>query len=65
MVMKIPPSESIPIDMRLGDVDLKTPQGGKAEYWRAIERSLIDEGWYTGTEDDPESDKTWCAELIS
>lgn len=37
------------IDARLGDLDLKTGMG-KAEYWRGLERQLIDGGWYTATE---------------
>ena len=36
---------------RLGDLDWKTPGGRKAEYWLDTERRLIDEGWYTGTEE--------------
>jgi len=38
------------IEARLGDLDLKSSAGEKAAYWRRLERSLIDEGWYTGTE---------------
>ncbi|KAL8690799.1 MAG: hypothetical protein Q9218_003848 [Villophora microphyllina] len=37
------------IEARLGDLDLKTPNGNKAEYWKETERQLIDEGWYTAT----------------
>ncbi len=37
------------IDARLGDLDLKTGKG-KAEYWRSLERQLINGGWYTATE---------------
>jgi inositol-pentakisphosphate 2-kinase len=40
------------IEARLGDLDLKSSAGQKAEYWRTLERSLIDGGWYTGTEKD-------------
>ncbi|PMD40870.1 hypothetical protein L207DRAFT_346892 [Hyaloscypha variabilis F] len=36
------------IEARLGDLDLKSPS--KAQYWKDTENSLIDEGWYTGTE---------------
>lgn len=36
------------IDIRLGDLDLKSAANGKAEYWLNIERRLIDEGWYMG-----------------
>ncbi|KAI4159184.1 MAG: hypothetical protein LQ342_006767 [Letrouitia transgressa] len=38
------------IEARLGDLDVKSPSGGKAEYWKKTEQSLIDEGWYTCTE---------------
>lgn len=37
------------IDARLGDLDLKTGER-KAEYWRGLERELIEGGWYTATE---------------
>jgi inositol-pentakisphosphate 2-kinase len=33
---------------KIGDLDLK--MGTKLAYWRTIEKSLIDEGWYEGTE---------------
>ncbi|KAA6411524.1 MAG: hypothetical protein FRX48_04804 [Lasallia pustulata] len=39
------------VHARLGDLDWKTPGGRKAEYWLDTERRLIDEGWYTGTEE--------------
>ncbi|KAI4108243.1 MAG: hypothetical protein L6R37_001116 [Teloschistes peruensis] len=38
------------VEARLGDLDLKIPDGNKAQYWKDIEEQLIDEGWYTGTE---------------
>ncbi|KAL9001497.1 MAG: hypothetical protein Q9169_000072 [Polycauliona sp. 2 TL-2023] len=41
------------IEARLGDLDLKTPDGGKEDYWRETERQLINEGWYTATEKTP------------
>ncbi len=41
------------IEIRLGDLDHKTPRGGKAMYWRAVEEELIDGGWYTATEPPP------------
>ena len=37
------------IDARLGDLDLKTGKE-KAEYWKGLERQLIEGGWYTATE---------------
>lgn len=38
------------IQARIGDLDLKSPENGKAKYWIDIEKKLIDEGWYAGTE---------------
>jgi inositol-pentakisphosphate 2-kinase len=52
--------ESEPIDARIGDLDMKSPGGGKAGYWKAQERGLIDEGWYTGTEEVLQLDQMWC-----
>ncbi|CRG83152.1 Inositol-pentakisphosphate 2-kinase [Talaromyces islandicus] len=37
-----------PIELRIGDLDLKTAAGGKAAYWRTLETRLIQEGWYMG-----------------
>ena len=37
-------------DVRIADLDLKSKDGGKLEYWTEIERRLIDEGWYEATE---------------
>jgi inositol-pentakisphosphate 2-kinase len=56
----VPREESKPIDACIGDLDMKSPEGGKADYWKALERSLIDGGWYTGTEEDLQPDQTWC-----
>ncbi|KAI9891735.1 MAG: Inositol-pentakisphosphate 2-kinase [Vezdaea aestivalis] len=53
------------MQLRLADLDLKSAGEGKAERWKALERELIDDGWYMGTEKDPESDKTWCQALLS
>lgn len=47
------------IDARLGDLDLKTGKG-KAEYWRDLERRLIDEGWYTATENEKPVGQNLC-----
>ncbi|KAJ5364496.1 Inositol-pentakisphosphate 2-kinase [Penicillium cataractarum] len=45
---QIPKDEKLPVEIRLGDLDLKTGAGGKAEYWRDIEIQLIEGGWYDG-----------------
>ena len=38
------------VEVRIGDLDLKSPEGGKVAYWKAIEEELISGGWYMGTE---------------
>ena len=48
VLLQIP--RSGPIEARLGDLDLKSSTEAKVEYWKGIERRLIDEGWYIGTE---------------
>ena len=48
--LQIPRSCSGAVEARLGDLDLKSSHVEKAEYWKATERRLIDEGWYTCTE---------------
>ncbi|KAF3012465.1 Inositol-pentakisphosphate 2-kinase [Penicillium rubens] len=49
MFVKIPHDERSSIEIRLGDLDLKTGAGGKAGYWRDLETRLIDQGWYRGS----------------
>lgn len=46
---QIPHDEKSPVEIRLGDLDLKTGAGGKAGYWRDLETQLIDQGWYRGS----------------
>lgn len=36
------------IDCKIGDLDLKGGEGGRAVYWRDIERRLRMGGWYSG-----------------
>ncbi|KKA22553.1 hypothetical protein T310_3400 [Rasamsonia emersonii CBS 393.64] len=45
---QMPSDDKRPIEVRLGDLDLKTAAGGKAEYWLDIENRLIEGGWYAG-----------------
>ncbi|KAI4205593.1 MAG: hypothetical protein LQ350_000372 [Teloschistes chrysophthalmus] len=52
------------IEARLGDLDLKTPDGNKAQYWKDIEQQLINEGWYTGTENTPATPEGSCVCLL-
>ena len=48
--MQIPNKGTGSVEAKLGDFDLKSGSATKAEYWRATEKELIDEGWYTCTE---------------
>lgn len=43
------------MEIRLGDLDLKTGAGGKAQYWRDLELQLIEGGWYDGFKSTQES----------
>jgi inositol-pentakisphosphate 2-kinase len=38
------------VECGVGDLDMKTMEGGKREYWMDTERGLIEEGWYDGRE---------------
>jgi len=50
MFVKISPSGA---DVRLGDLDPKSGDSArKVQEWRNTEEKLINEGWYTGTEDE-------------
>ncbi len=48
LFLLMPKDEAKPLVARLGDLDLKSK--GKMEVWEKIERELIGEGWYEGTE---------------
>ncbi|KAL4764200.1 inositol-pentakisphosphate 2-kinase [Aspergillus foveolatus] len=48
MYIKMPRSEKGRVEIRLGDLDLKTAGGGKAQYWLELEHRLLSEGWYMG-----------------
>lgn len=37
------------VEVRLGDLDLKTGAGGKAQYWLDLENQLLSQGWYMGS----------------
>ena len=45
----MPRDEVGTVEIRLGDLDLKTGAGGKAKYWLDVETQLISEGWYLGS----------------
>ncbi|KAI5779795.1 inositol-pentakisphosphate 2-kinase [Geopyxis carbonaria] len=38
------------VECGVGDLDMKTGQGGKRGYWRETERGLVEGGWYCGGE---------------
>ncbi|RFU31099.1 hypothetical protein B7463_g5262, partial [Scytalidium lignicola] len=51
--------ENLEVEARLGDLDLKS--SAKVSYWIFMERGLIDEGWYTGTEKEEDKQPLTCA----
>ena len=48
------------MEARLGDLDMKSSGEGKGEYWRKMERVLIEEGWYTNRLVDVDSMNPGC-----
>jgi inositol-pentakisphosphate 2-kinase len=52
-------NSATPITARISDLDLKSPT--RVEHWRTIERSLVDGGWYTGTEREENKQPLDCA----
>jgi inositol-pentakisphosphate 2-kinase len=50
-------------EVRLADLDLKSSGGGKLERWARMERRLIEEGWYTGTENAESQGLRFCRAL--
>lgn len=48
------------IEARLGDLDLKSSNRKKAEYWRNLEEQLTDGGWYTATERANAAHESYC-----
>lgn len=57
--LRLPDDDELPFEARIGDLDLKSP--AKAEYWKSIERPLIEEGWYMGTEKEEDRQPINCA----
>ena len=45
-------------EARIGDLDLKSRD--KIGYWRGVERDLIEEGWYKGSERDEDRQPIVC-----
>ena len=50
-------------EVRLADLDLKSSGGGKLERWIRMERRLIEEGWYMGTEKTDSRGQRFCRAL--
>ena len=60
LFLKVPRSGQGKIEAHFGDLDLKSPKGGKAEYWPNLERKLINEGWYTQAEQPQNPNEEIC-----
>jgi inositol-pentakisphosphate 2-kinase len=50
-------------EVRLADLDLKSSGGGKLERWAKMERRLLEEGWYMGTENAESQGQRFCRAL--
>lgn len=48
--VRIPSDGDRPVEAKLGDMDRKNAEG-KMEYWREMEKNLVDGGFYEGTEE--------------
>ena len=49
ILLQLPHDDRLPVEIRLGDLDLKIGSGDKARYWLELEMRLIREGWYAGS----------------
>ncbi|KAF8420505.1 inositol-pentakisphosphate 2-kinase-domain-containing protein [Tirmania nivea] len=54
--LSVPPTRDLDasdesVQVRIGDLDIKSPRNGKAKYWIDVERKLCEGGWYTATEE--------------
>jgi inositol-pentakisphosphate 2-kinase len=58
LYMQVPQDLSAPVVAKIGDLDLKRPE--KAEYWKDVERPLLEEGWYAGTEKEEDRQPLDC-----
>lgn len=54
-----PSNDDSAVEARLGDLDLKGK--GKEEYWKSLERALIEEGWYEGKEKAEDAQPLTCS----
>lgn len=48
------------VEARIGDLDLKTGEAGKWDYWSKVEQTLIADGYYAGTEKEALEKGIWC-----
>lgn len=48
------------VEAKVGDLDLKTGAAGKWEYWESVEKTLMEGGWYGGSEEGAEEKGVWC-----
>ncbi|KAL9112580.1 MAG: hypothetical protein Q9227_003151 [Pyrenula ochraceoflavens] len=48
------------IEVKLADLDFKSPSGGKLQRWYETERKLIAEGWYEGKEENGRGSVRMC-----
>jgi inositol-pentakisphosphate 2-kinase len=56
--VQVPLDAGQEVEMRLGDLDVKSAD--RAGYWAALERRLIEEGWYAGVERGATPDALRC-----
>lgn len=48
------------VEARIADLDMKTAAHGKGEYWRELERELVEGGWYEGLDGGKDGVANWC-----
>lgn len=53
LFIDVPAEDAKAVEARIADLDLKSPDAGKLEYWRVLERRLVEEGWYRHGERQP------------
>lgn len=49
------------VEAKIGDLDLKMGDAGKWAYWAGIEKTLNDDGWYSGNEEGAKEKAVWCS----
>lgn len=58
--LQVPQKHNEPLELRLSDLDFKSEDGGKFQYWQDTETELIEEGWYLGVHRSQDN-QTECA----